>query len=255
MFKCDQSYICKTLKNQLHIKLRKKSNIPQRTPQQQAEARKKCSTFYRKYRNYEWILDDESYFTLSHATINNNNTYYTSDINLTPASVKYRPRRKFEPKCLVWIAMSAKGVSEPFICPSGMAINQHVYLEECIESKLVLFINMHHSKSNYVFWPDLASSHYADKVLDFLIENRINHVDKVDNPANLPECRPIEDFWSILKGKVYAHNWQAKDIPTLKKRIKKCLKEIEPSTIQSLMEGVVKRIDEVRRRGVIEKRY
>ena len=119
---------------------------------------------------------------------------------------------------------------------------------------MVPFIHEHHSKSNYVFWPDLASSHYAETVLDFMIENRINHVDKVDNPANLPECRPIEDFWSILKGKVYANNWMAKDIPSLRDRIRKKLKEIEPATIQSLMEGVRSRIDQVRRWGVIEKR-
>ena len=254
MFKCDQSYICKTLKNQLNIKLRKKTNIPQRTPQQQAEARKKCSALYRKYKNFEWILDDESYFTLSHATINNNDTYYTSDSKLTPATVKYRPRKKYEPKCLVWIAMSAKGLSEPFICPSGMAINQHIYLEECIESKLVPFIKKYHSETNYVFWPDLASSHYADKVLDYLIENSINHVDKVDNPDNLPECRPIEDFWSILKGKVYENNWIAKDIPTLERRIKKCLKEVDQGTILNLIESVTTRINNVRMYEVIEKR-
>ena len=88
----------------------------------------------------------------------------------------------------------------------------------------------------------------------YLMQPKLNHVDKVDNPANLPECRPIEDFWSILKGKVYANNWVAKDINSLKVKIRKCLKEIEPTTIHSLMEGVVSRINLVRRRGVIEKR-
>ena len=135
-----------------------------------------------------------------------------------------------------------------------MAIDQCLYLEKCIKPKLVPFIQRHHSKSNYVFWPDLASSHYAETVIDYFIENSINHVDKVDKPANLPECRPIEDFWSILKGKVYANNWVAKDIPTLKVRIKKCLKEVEPTTIQTLMEGVLRRIDRVRRWGVVENR-
>lgn len=155
-FKCTRQYIGKVLKRKLKINLRKKSDIPDRTPRQQAEAREKCSRLYRKYKNFEWILDDESYFTLSHATINKNDTYYSSDQDLTPASVKYRPRKKFEPKCLVWVAMSAKGISEPFMCPSGMAIDQCGYLERCIQAKLVPFIKRYHSKSNYVFWPDLA---------------------------------------------------------------------------------------------------
>lgn len=252
-FGCSQKYISRTLKSKLNINLRKKMNIPDRTPKQQAEAKEKCSRLYRKYKNFEWILDDESYFTLSHATINNNDSYYTSDKNLTPASVKYRPKKKFEPKCLVWVALSAKGISDPFLGSSGMAIDQNVYIDKCLKPRLIPFIQKHHSKTNYIFWPDLASAHYAETVLDFMIENRINHVDKVDNPANLPECRPIEDFWSILKGKVYANNWVAKDIPTLKIRIKKCLKEVEPTTIHRLMEGVVSRIDKVRRKGVIER--
>ena len=41
------------------------------------------------------------------------------------------------------------------------------------------------------------------------MENNINHVDKFDQPVNLSEARPIEDFWSILKGKVYENNWKA----------------------------------------------
>jgi hypothetical protein len=128
--------------------------------------------------SFELILDDESYITLSLANI----------------GTEYYPINKFEPKCLVWVAMSAKSISEPFICPIGMGINQYVYLNNCIEARLVPFINEHHSKSNYVFWPDLASSHYTDTVLDYLIENSINHVEKINNPANLLECRPIEDF-------------------------------------------------------------
>ena len=44
-------------------------------------------------------------------------------------------------------------------------------------------------------------------------------MDEVDHSANLPECRPIEDLWSILKGKVYVNTWIAKDIPTLKKKL------------------------------------
>jgi len=34
----------------------------------------------------------------------------------------------------------------------------------------------------------------------------INFIEKIENPANLPEGRAIEDFWSILKAKVYENN-------------------------------------------------
>ena len=135
-----------------------------------------------------------------------------------------------------------------------MAIDQNVYLEKCIQARLVPFIDEHHSESNYVFWPDLSSLHNTETVLHYLIENSINLADKVDNLANLPEGRPIEDFWSISKGNLYANNWIAKDIPTIKVRIMKCLKEIESTTIKRQMDGNLKRIDIVKRLGVTEKK-
>ena len=86
-----------------------------------------------------------------------------------------------------------------------------------------------------------------------MIQNSINHVDKCDNSANLPEARPIEDLWSILKGKVYENGWEAKSLHQLKLRIKKCLRELNPATIQALLGGVKGRIDKIRRNNVVEK--
>ena len=76
--------------------------------------------------------------------------------------------------------------------------------------RIRLYSYYDHSDRNYIFWPDQAGCHYAEHSLDVLCENLIHHVDKGDNPANLPEVRPIEDFWSILKAKVYENNWEAK---------------------------------------------
>ena len=63
-----------------------------------------------------------------------------------------------------------------------------------------------------ITYPD----YYAEHSLDFLCEDLIHYVDKVDNPANLPEVRPIEDFWSILKAKVYENNREQKPYISLK---------------------------------------
>ena len=73
-----------------------------------------------------------------------------------------------EPKVLIWLATSKKGISEPF---------------------------------------------FVD-----------NYNQKVDNPPAILECRPIKDFWAILKDKVYEDNWQAKDVKQQQTRIKLCLK-------------------------------
>jgi hypothetical protein len=252
LFNCSQKYISKTLKMKTGIRMRKKIKIPKRTDLQKSEAKTKCGRLYLKLRNKLCIMDDESYFTLNHANINGNNIFYTSNINNASSSIKFQPTAKFQKKLLVWICFSENGISKPFFLPSGLAINQKVYLEDCIKKKLIPFIEQNHQDGNYLFWPDLASSHYANSVISYLNQKSIKFVDKKDNPANLPECRPIENFWSILKGNVYKNNWQAENIDQLKRRINFCLKNINANVIQNLARSIPTRIDFVRRNGVIE---
>ena len=171
-----------------------KKTIPKRSEVQRQNIKTRCGRLYRKFKNHLWVIDDESYFTLTHSTINGNDNFYSSNVSLTPSCIKYSPKSKFEDKLLVWICFSARGVSKPFFVPSKMAINQNVYLEDCIKQRLLPFINTFHSDGNYVFWPDLASSHYANTVVDHLKIKNVKFVQKEDNPPNVPECRPIEDF-------------------------------------------------------------
>ena len=76
----------------------KRKKRPSRTPEQRFWGRRKCGRLYSKYRNHEFIIDDESYFTLSNSTLAGNNTYYSNDQKLTPGIVKYYDVAKFEKK-------------------------------------------------------------------------------------------------------------------------------------------------------------
>ena len=82
-------------------------------------------------------------------------------------------------------------------------------------------------KNQVIFWPDLASAHYANATLQFLDENGITYVPRDQNPPNAPQIRPIENFFGILKQHVYAGNWSANSREALIRRIKKCIKEIK----------------------------
>ena len=104
----------------------KKQKIADRSDQQKEVNRAKCATLYRKYRDREWILDDESYFAKTHSTINGNDNLYSEKIDFAPTKVKFRRKHKNEKKLLVWIAMSPRGISEPFIMTSGNAVVQFV---------------------------------------------------------------------------------------------------------------------------------
>ena len=100
---------------------------------------------------------------------------------------------------LVWLVISSRGISTPYFVPSGLAVKQNVYLKECIIKRLMPFIKKHLLEGNFVFWPDLASAYYAKS-------KNITFVQKADNPPAVPELRPVENFWSILKGIVHKNN-------------------------------------------------
>jgi hypothetical protein len=57
----------------------------------------------------------------------------------------------------------------------------------------------HHKNEKIVFRPDLASAHYANDTLVRLEELKIEYVPKEENPPNVPQIWPIENFWANLK--------------------------------------------------------
>lgn len=64
-----------------------------------------------------WIF--EFYFIFSHHELIGNDGYYTDNIEATPDNVKYAGKMKFEPKVLVWLAISS---NEGYFSPSYSAI-------------------------------------------------------------------------------------------------------------------------------------
>ena len=94
----------------------------------------------------------------------------------------------------MWQAIGKDGqVSEPFVTKSS--INSKIYAEEFIKKRLIPFINKYKSMGHdVIFWPDMATSHYAKTVTDLLKENSIDFVSKEKNGPNLPQVRPSRSF-------------------------------------------------------------
>ena len=156
-----------------------------------------------------FILDDESYFTFSGTNMPQNDHYYAAAPGSTDISTRFRRQAKFESKLMCWIAVSPRGISKPYFCPSREAVNAEIYQKKCIRQRLLPFIAAHHHDGNYLFWPDLASCHYARTTICLFQELNIKFVPKEKNPPNCPQLHPIEDFWGLLKQLVYAKGWEA----------------------------------------------
>ena len=76
----------------------KRTKRADRTPIQRLVARPKCRQLTLKH---QFIIDDESYFTLSNANLSGNDTFYSNDRNMTANDVKYYDKAKYEEKVLV----------------------------------------------------------------------------------------------------------------------------------------------------------
>ena len=88
-----------------------------------------------------------------------------------------------------------------------------------------------------IFWPNLPCAHYSKEVLTYFDEASLP---KTMNPSNIPQGRPIEDFWDVLVQLIYEHNLEAKTTKQLERRIQKIQKKIDITLSQSRMENVRK---------------
>ena len=141
--------------------------------------------------------------------------------------------------------------SRPFFVPSRGSINGEVYRRECIEARLVPFLEKHHSDGDYIFWPDLASAHYAAATQDLFREKNINFVPKESNPPNTPQLCPIEDFWSWLKQLVYEGGWEAETEDQLRRRIQCCLGKLDWTLVQTSLQAVKGRVRKAADHGAL----
>ncbi|CAH1110287.1 unnamed protein product [Psylliodes chrysocephalus] len=220
----------------------KRRKAPKYTADQLERIPRCCRALRRiHFANKLIVMDDEKYFTLSHSEIKGNDRFYTDDIENTPDNVKFKGKSKFEDKVLVWCAISEAGfISQPYVGRvRGEALNAELYIQRCL-TKLLNFLNTHHLNDNIMFWPNLASCHYARITSQWSSENNIDFVPKLDNPPNVPQTRPIDEFWSILSRKVYDKGWEATNEDQLRRRIFQKIREIEPALVQRKM-GQVRR--------------
>ena len=253
-FGVSQQYISLLLHSKTNIKCRKKMRIPHRTESQIERIKPIYRKLHSAFAKVDWILDDECYFTLGNTVLSGFDNFYTSDITSTPTNVKYAPKQKFEPKVLVWVALSPKGMTKCFVARAPLAINSEVYIKQCLKKILLPFIEEKYPEGNYIFWPDLASAHYSKETQEFYKQNEINYIAKENNPPSVPECRSIGYFLAIIKREVYKNGYKAKTFPILIRRIKSCMKNVDEKLIIELAESTSKRIQLVARNDVRERR-
>lgn len=140
-FGVHQSTISRTLKKRTSVRIFTRRKAPKyRDENQKHRAQSNSWTLYQILKpDVQLILDDEKYFSLN-GDISCNRKYYTTDRSTAPSEVKFKTKMKFEPKLLVWMAVSQKGISSIYVHRSTIPIKQETYLHDCIRKRLSIVI-------------------------------------------------------------------------------------------------------------------
>ena len=250
-FNVSQSYINNILKKS-NLKYYKRKPIPKRDDAIKQRIKSRC-TILRKHdfmpsKGYFLVMDDESYFSFNGDEFSGNRGFYSADKNHCPDNIRFKERQKWPSRVMMWIAISQDGrFSKPFFMEKG-TMNGDMYLAECIKKRLVPFLAQ--CRPDSLFWADGATAHYKHCVTSFLQEKNIRFVAQRQNPPKVPELRPIEHFWALLKSHVYYNGWQAKSKRALVTRIKKQLPKVDVQVVQKMMLSVKTKMRRVSDYGI-----
>ena len=69
---------------------------------------------------------------------------------------------KYEPKLLVWWAVSMEGRSRVYVNKSKITVRADTLRQRMHEKRLVSFINKHHRGGSVLLWPDLVGKHFSN---------------------------------------------------------------------------------------------
>ena len=158
-FGIHKSFVHKVLKRE-GCKYYKKRKVPEWYEEKETRQKRRCRklsrTEMKPSSSVKVVIDDESYFPFGHVEMPGNDRFYAKNKSELSPNVRYSQKKKFEPKLLVWLAISEEGHSDPFFVPSRGNVNGNVYRKERVLRRLVPFLQQYHADGDYVFWPDLA---------------------------------------------------------------------------------------------------
>ena len=231
-YQTSKSFVHRTKKKYGMI-VHKKRNVPRREEKQQTTAIRRSKLLYRCLVNEKscLIMDDETYVKVNFRSLPGHNYYSAINRNIISSKFKTIQSEKFAKKYLVWQAICQCGLrSKPFITKSTLKSSN--YIKDCLEKRLLPFVRSHSSPT--LFWPDLASCHYAKTTLKWYDDNDVRFVPKNMNPPNCPELRPIEHYWSIIKGILKKNTNEAKNLNDFKRKWETATQRIPKETVQKM---------------------
>lgn len=226
------------IRSRASLKSYKAIKQPNRTIKQNLVAKKRSRILYTKVLTKFGgcvVMDDETYLKMDFNQIPGNKYYVSKIRGNVPNKFKFVLQDKFAKKLLIWQGICSCGLkSRAYIAVGNM--NKSVYISECLQKRLKPFIRSH--GCDCIFFPDLASCHYANDTLGWYKANGIGFIEKYMNPPNCPQLRPIEKYWAIMKHKLSKNGGVCHDAAGMLKKWNYFAGKVSQSVVQTLMGSI-----------------
>lgn len=214
---------------------------PNRNEKQETSSRTRARKLYDKLlTKFDCVvMDDETNVKADFKQLPGLEFYTALQRGKVDEHFKAKKLSKFSKKYMVWQAICSCGLKSKIFITTG-TINQQVYVNECLQKRLLPFIQKH--TSSVLFWPDLASCHYGKAAQEWYAGNNINIVPKDCNPPNVPELRPIERYWAIVKRNLGKSKGEANNEKDFAKKWENASRKVTEDTVHNLMDGIKRKV-------------
>lgn len=230
------------VKKRNNLKTYKKQKSPKRSEIQLRKSIFRARKFFKELLKDSLnciVMDDETYVKMDFCSLPGPQFYTVEPGAVISDAEKTISMEKFGPKVLVWQAICQCGLrSQPYFTKG--TIDTANYIEECLKKRLIPFLKKHEGST--LFWPDLATAHYAKRTIEWYIVKNVNFVPKELNPPNVPELRPVERYWALVKQKLQKGREQVKTLEEFKSKWNKYSKQVTQETIITLMASVPEKV-------------
>ncbi len=199
-FHCSQQAVCKAVKR-LDKKLVKKPKGHALTAKTIEKRRRRAWPLYRRLRCDQWrnfITTDEAWVYLSDTGRKRSVQYISRDARRSEAEVAVHvanPRG-----VMVWVAISARGISRPLFIEPGAKINAVYYQQKVLRPFFARDASKLYPDGQFVFHQDSAPSHKAATTIQWLESRNIKFVKPDEWMPSSPDAAPCDYFlWGHLK--------------------------------------------------------
>lgn len=144
---------------------------------------------------------------------------------------------------MIWAGIIDNELIGPVRIKEGVKINSISYCE-LLKNNFFPWIKSKNEdlSKRFIFMHDNAPSHASKHTKSFLEKNKIFGENLMIWPPNSPDINPIENFWGILKRKLYENNQKYATKDELWSAIVKFCNKIDKKTIKSLTSSVDNRL-------------